>query len=297
MPSVRFGSHLGYRVTPAGAQSRLGDLPLTVRAFPDGKAALVVNAGQGQQSVQVVDPGTGGVLQTIGYPAPQALFVGAAFSPDGTRAYVSAGGNNKIRTYSVSGDRLTETAPIALPTTNPAGVPVNLYPADLAPTPDGRRLVVADQVADAATVVDVVTGASRTVAVGHAPYGIAVSADGRSAYVTNQGAATVSVLDITGTAPVVRATVPVGTHPNRIVADARRHLAYVADGDADTVSRRPPRPTRSSVPSRCPPTRARRSAPTRTRWRWTATGTLCTWPTPATTTSRSSTPARDASGG
>ena len=227
---------IGYRVTPAGAQSRLGDLPLTVRAFPDGKAALVVNAGQGQQSVQVVDPGTGGVLQTIGYPAPQALFVGAAFSPDGTRAYVSAGGNNKIRTYSVSGDRLTETAPIALPTTNPAGVPVNLYPADLAPTPDGRRLVVADQVADAATVVDVVTGASRTVAVGHAPYGIAVSADGRSAYVTNQGAATVSVLDITGTAPVVRATVPVGTHPNRIVADARRHLAYVADGDADTVS-------------------------------------------------------------
>src|SRR2546421_17548 len=134
---------------------------------------------------------------------------GAAFRPDGRKAYVSAGGNNKIRTFDVAGDRLTETAPIALPTTNPAGIKVNLYPADLALTPDGRRLVVADSVADAATVVDVATGASRTVAVGHAPYGIAVSADGRSAYVTNQGAATVSVLDITGTAPVVRATVPV----------------------------------------------------------------------------------------
>jgi hypothetical protein len=31
---------------PARAQSRLGDLPLTAKLFPDGKALLVVNAGQ-----------------------------------------------------------------------------------------------------------------------------------------------------------------------------------------------------------------------------------------------------------
>jgi YVTN family beta-propeller protein len=227
---------IGYRVTPAGEQSRLGDLPLTVRAFPDGKAALVVNAGQGVQSVQVVSTSDGTVTQTIQYRSPEALFVGVAFSPDGTRAYVSAGGNNKIRTFDVAADRLTETAPIALPTTNPAGVKVNLYPAELALTPDGHRLVVADQLADAATVIDLTTNASRTVPVGHAPYGVAVSVDGRSAYVTNQGGDTVSVLDLTGSAPVVRATVGVGTHPNRVLLDAPRHLLYVADGDSDQVS-------------------------------------------------------------
>jgi YVTN family beta-propeller protein len=213
---------IGYRVTPAGAQSRLGDLPLTVRPFPDGKVALVVNAGQGVQSLQVVSAYDGKVLQSIEYKSPEALFVGAAFSPDGRKAYVSAGGNNKIRTFDVAGDRLTETAPIALPTTNPAGVKVNLYPADLALTPDGRRLVVADSVADAATVVDLSTGASQTVGVGHAPYGVAVSADGKSAYVTNQGGTTVSVLDLAGAAPVVRATVTVGVHPNRALLDALR---------------------------------------------------------------------------
>jgi len=227
---------IGYRVTPAGSQGRLGDLPLTVKPFPDGKVALVVNAGQGVQSLQVVDAGDGTVVQSIAYRSPEALFVGAAFSPDGRKAYVSAGGNNKIRTFDVAGDRLTETAPIPLPTTNPAGVTVNLYPADLALTPDGRRLVVADSVADAATVIDLATNASQTVAVGHAPYGVAISADGKSAYVSNQGGTTVSVLDLTGTAPVVRATVTVGVHPNRELLDPRRHLLYVADGDSDQIS-------------------------------------------------------------
>jgi YVTN family beta-propeller protein len=227
---------IGYRVTPAGAQSRLGDLPLTVRAFPDGRAALVVNAGQGVQSLQVVGVHDGAVRQTIEYKSPEALFVGAAFSPDGRRAYVSAGGNNKIRTFDVAADRLTETAPIALPTTNPAGVKVNLYPTDLALTPDGKRLVVADSVADAATVVDIATGTSQTVAVGHAPYGVAVTPDGKSAYVSNQGGNTLSVLDISGAAPVVRTTVTVGVHPNRVLLDASRHLLYVANGDSDEIS-------------------------------------------------------------
>jgi len=46
----------------------------------------------------------------------------------------------------------------------------------------------------------------------------------------------VSVLDLTGTAPVVRATLTVGVHPNRAVLDGKRHRLYVANGDADTVS-------------------------------------------------------------
>src|SRR5690348_7134521 len=88
---------IGYRVTPAGEQSRLGDLPLSAVPFPDGRAVLVVDAGQAVQSLQVVDPASGAVLQRIDYRSPEALFVGVAFSPDGSKAYVSGGGNNKIR--------------------------------------------------------------------------------------------------------------------------------------------------------------------------------------------------------
>ncbi|TQS27097.1 bifunctional YncE family protein/alkaline phosphatase family protein [Microbispora sp. KK1-11] len=227
---------VGYRVTPAGSQSRLGDLPLVAKPFPGGRAVLVVNAGQGVQSVQVVSPRDGGVRQTIRYASPQAVFAGAAFSPDGTKAYVSAGGNNKIRVYTVAGDRLTETTPIPLPVTNPDGQTINPYPAQIAVTPDGARLVVADHLADAATVITLADGTSRTVAVGHAPYGVTISPDGTRAYVTDQGAETVSVLDLTAAEPAVLSTITVGTHPNQSVLDPARSLLYVADGDSDDVS-------------------------------------------------------------
>ncbi|TNC23543.1 bifunctional YncE family protein/alkaline phosphatase family protein [Amycolatopsis alkalitolerans] len=227
---------VGFRVTPPGQQTTLGDLPLSSAASPDGKSMLVVNAGDGDQSLQMIDTASGKVIQTITYKAPQAIFAGVTFSPDGQRAYVSGGGNNVIRTYSVSGQHLTETATIALPTKNPSGASVNMYPAGLAVTPDGKRLVVADQLADAATVVDLATGATSTTGVGHAPYGVVLSKDGGTAYVTNQGANTVSVLDIAGAAPVVRTTIGVGTHPNNAVPSADGKRLYVADGDSDQVS-------------------------------------------------------------
>jgi YVTN family beta-propeller protein len=227
---------VGYRVTPAGFQSKLGDLPLIAKPFPDGQAVLVVNAGQGVQSVQVVSTKDGSVLQTIEYKSPAAVFAGAAFSPDGTKAYVSAGGNNKIRVYTVAGDRLTETTSISLPTKNPSGQTINPYPAQIAVTPDGARLVVADHLADAATVIKLSDGTSKTVAIGHTPYGVTISPDGTTAYVTNQGAETVSVLDLTAADPTVKSTITVGTHPNQLVLDSARNLLYVANSDSDDVS-------------------------------------------------------------
>lgn len=225
---------LGYRVTPAGTQTALGDLPLGLALSPDGSMLLATNNGQGVQSLQVVDAATSQVTQTIRYRSPKSLFAGLAFSPDGTTAYASGGGDELVHTYSVADGALTEGVPIALPLTNPAGMKVNLYPAGLAATPDGSALVVADHLGDAASVVDLATDTVSTVAVGHAPYAVAVSADSTTAYVSNQGGNTVSVLDLTSGAPTVRATLTVGTHPNALLLhDA---TLYVADGDSDEVS-------------------------------------------------------------
>jgi YVTN family beta-propeller protein len=226
----------GYRVTPAGCRTELGDLPLNAVMSPDKSMLLVSNAGRGTQSVQVVDPQNSQVVQTISYPSPQAVFTGLAFSPDGKRAYASGGGTEIIHTYDVSDGRLRETAPIKLPRKNPDGHSVNMYPAGIAVTPNGRRLIVADRLADSVTVVDLADGSMATVAVGHAPYAIALAEYGKTAFVTNQGGNTVSVLDISGTAPLVKTAVPVGTHPNAIIADPRQRTLYVANGDSDQVS-------------------------------------------------------------
>lgn len=227
---------VGYRVTPAGSQTNLGDLPLSLALSPHGDMLLVSDDGQGTQSLQVVDPATSAVTQTLPYSSPQSLFAGLAFSPDGSRAYASGGGDDQIHTYAVSGGRLTEGTPLALPATNPAGTTVNMFPAGLAATADGTRLVVADHLADAASVVNLSTKAITTVAVGHAPVDVAVTPDSTTAYVTNQGADTVSVLDLTSTSPTVSTSITVGTHPNALALDAGHHRLYVADGDSDQVS-------------------------------------------------------------
>src|SRR5262249_35070295 len=77
-----------YLVTPAGRQTTLGGLPLAAAASPDGRHLLVTNNGQGAQSLQVLSVGDeddgAEVQQTILYPSPEALFVGVAYSPDGT---------------------------------------------------------------------------------------------------------------------------------------------------------------------------------------------------------------------
>jgi YVTN family beta-propeller protein len=227
---------VGQRVTPAGEQTTLGDLPLNSALSPDGKRLLVTNNGQGTQSLQLVDPADHEVGQTIAYKSPESLYMGLAWSPDGTKAYASAAANAKIRTYSLEGGKLTEGKSFQLPTKTPEGKALNLYPAGLAITPDGRKLVVADQLGDAVSVIDTATGAVTTTPAGHRPLSVTLSTDGRTAYVTNQGASDVSVVDVAGTAPAVIKTLPVGLHPNKSVLSGDSSTLYVANGDADTVS-------------------------------------------------------------
>jgi YVTN family beta-propeller protein len=228
---------VGWLVTPAGAQSSLGSLPTASALSPDGKLLLVLNAGDSSiESIQVVDTATHQVTQTIDYTTPSGVYAGVAFSPDGTHAYASGGGSEKIHVYTVADGKLTEGTPIQLPTTNPSGQAINAYAAGLAVTPDGKRLVVADEMADAASVIDLTTGQIQTVGVGHNPYGVAISPDGHTAYVSNQGADTVTALDLSGATPTVSGTVTVGAHPNRLVVDPRTGTLYVADSESDAVS-------------------------------------------------------------
>ncbi|MEZ0076559.1 beta-propeller fold lactonase family protein [Planotetraspora sp. GP83] len=229
---------VGFRVTPAGVQVGLDVLPLASALSPDGSTLLVTNNGQGAQSLQLIDTATSKVTQTLSYDTPEALYVGVAWSPDGTRAYASAGGNNKIRVFTVSAGRLTETDSLELPARSPAGKKINMFPAGLAVSPDGTTLYVADQLADAFSVIDVATGSVTSTAVGHNPYGVTLSRDGATAYVTNQGDTTVSVVDVGQGGPggpVVTATVQVGTHPNKAVLDRSGERLYVAAADSDEV--------------------------------------------------------------
>src|SRR5256885_9569751 len=104
-------------ITPAGRQNTLGDLPVKAVLSPDGAHMLVVNSGAGIQSLQVVATENSQVVQTIQYFVPDSVFVGAAYSPDGSAAYVAGGGFDVVHTFSVGSDgQLTRTGDIQIGT-------------------------------------------------------------------------------------------------------------------------------------------------------------------------------------
>ncbi len=63
---------------------------------------------------------------------------------------------------------------------------------------------------------------------------MAFSTDGGHAYVVNEGSNTISVLD--GHTGKVTATVKVGRSPRTIAVAPDGRIAYVSNGDDDTVS-------------------------------------------------------------
>ncbi|TDW54504.1 bifunctional YncE family protein/alkaline phosphatase family protein [Kribbella pratensis] len=216
----------GWRVTPAGNQTKLGEKPFGAVLSPDGKYLAVSNDGTRTQSLSLVEAASGKVLQSLPYTSPEALFIGLAWSPDGTKLYAAAGGNDKIRVYSLADGLLTETTPITLPKGS--------FPAGLTTSADGSKLYVADNGSGGLAAVDTATGkVLGTVATGANPFTVGLTGDGETAYVSNWGTNTVSAVD-TATLKV-RATLTVGSHPTAIVRNPATGEMLVAVTDADKV--------------------------------------------------------------
>jgi YVTN family beta-propeller protein len=215
-----------WQVTPAGRQVPLGEKPFGAALTPDGKYLAVSNDGTHTQSLSLMDVATNKVVQHIDYTRPEGLFVGLAWSPDGSKLYAAAGGNDKVRVYTRDGGQLAESAPIVLPKGS--------FPSGVAVTPDGRRLYVADNGSGGVSAVDTATGqVLGAVATGPNPFTVGLSGDGRTVYVSNWGTNTVSAVD-TATL-TVRKVLQVGSHPTSIIRNPATGELYVSVTDADKI--------------------------------------------------------------
>lgn len=222
----------GWKLTPAGKQLTLGDFPMGAALSPNKKYFIVSNDGDGIQSLQVVNTATHQVVQTIPYKAPQALFLGVAFSPDGKTVYASAGGNNKIRVFSFDKGKLSKETSIDMNTNH---TNKNFFPSGLSVSPSGKNLFVANQQDDSVSKIDLTTGTiMETTHVGHNPYMALVSKNGSKVYVTNWGASTVTVLD--ATTMELDKTIQVGLHPSAMTQNPVTGDIYVADTGSDQIS-------------------------------------------------------------
>jgi YVTN family beta-propeller protein len=240
----------GWHVTPAGRQTTLGERPYGMALSPDGRWLLVSNDGVAVQSVMLVEAATGRVRDTISYAAPEAVFLGVGFSPDGSRAYVSGGANDKVRVYDLGGGQLRELDPLRLAT---SGGQTPSFAGGLAVARDGRSVWVTGNLTNSVSVLDTSSGAERRIALSSRtcpvdaqgfdpsggrdclfPYTVVLSADGKTAYVSDWGQDSVSVIDVASGS--VRGGVRVGTHPSAMTLSQDGDRLYVAVTDGDAIA-------------------------------------------------------------
>ena len=222
----------GMVLDPAGVSVPLGSMPLAMRFSPDSARIVTVLSGYREQGFQVVDRAARRVTQTVFQPA---AFVGACFSTDGTRLYVSGGNRDVVYTYAWQADTaaLADSIVFAPPPGKAGG---RVYPAGLACSNDGARLYVAENLADSLAVVDL---ASRRVvqrlATGRYPFDVVVHRDGR-VYVSAWGASWVAsfVPGPNGLRPGPR--IAVGLHPSSMLLDPSSGALFVTCASSDRIA-------------------------------------------------------------
>ena len=254
----------GHKLVPPGKLVRLGNFPGGGAVTTDGRFYWTVSAGYRQNDVRIVSLRKGRVLQTIKIPGASG---GVALDSVHRLAYVSGEPDTDItdakmpastpgehgdvvHVFSWSGrtGRAVERRVIPIPPPSDAPAPQNFppnpgaskrsWPFGLAVSSDGKTLLAALELGDAAAIVDTKTHAVRYVHTGSYPFGAAILPGGRTGLVSNQGlGGTVSVIDLKAGSKVKDVQVG-GSHsnPEGIAVDPARRRAYVPLANADSVA-------------------------------------------------------------
>jgi DNA-binding beta-propeller fold protein YncE len=226
-----------------------------------GSAAEAKQAGS-KKCNRAAGRKVGTVVQTIPFPG---LSGGIAMSPDGHTAYISGlkdsshtdeqvdpsvpgreGDVVHVLTYDPKTGIASRAGIISVPPPSNAPAVQNFppnpsvhrsWPRDIAVSPDGKTLLVALNLADAAAVVDTATGNVRYVNTGHYPYGAGIRGDGRYGMVTSETGGTVTVIDLAAAKVAKQIQVaPRLSHPEGIAVDPKAPLAFVANANQDTIT-------------------------------------------------------------
>jgi DNA-binding beta-propeller fold protein YncE len=251
----------GRRLHPVGKLVALGNFPTGGALTPDGRFLWTLSTGRGRNDIRIVQVRTRKVVQEILMPG---LSGGMAIAPDGRTAYVSGIPDSSYADERVpasipdrTGDvidvfkldprtgiarrdgAIRVPAPAQAPTEQafPPTTAKASWPRDLAVSPDGRTLLAALNLADAAAVIATRTHRVRYVSVGHYPYGAAITGDGRYGLVTSETGGTVSVIRLAAGSVVKTVTVgPRLSNPEGIAIDPKAPLAFVANANEDVIA-------------------------------------------------------------
>jgi YVTN family beta-propeller protein len=199
----------------------VGKTPRGLAVSPDGRKAWVANHGDG--TLSVIDLRSLKVIKTIRQgqlEKPRSL----ALTPDGRRLLVTSEGSRRILQIDALKDVVERSTTTAQPD-----------PRAVALARGGSRAWVAHRGGDALTILDVpALKTLKTLKVGAAPEGVALSPNERFMLATLGDAGMVAVIDIARLTVATR--LPAGQKPGAIVFRPRSTMALVANRGSDDVT-------------------------------------------------------------
>ena len=230
---------------------------------PDGKTLLILTSGynrlNGADGKQLdADSNEYVFVYDVSGPSPQQTqviqvpntFAGLAFAPDGTRFYISGGGDDEIHVFTQRSDAWAENgAPMKLGHKDGNGLQTGPVVAGIAVSADGKRLVAANYYNDSVSLLDTTTGkvlteldlrpgksggASGTPG-GENPFWVAIQRDS-TVYVGSQRDREVDVVDLAADKFTLRTRIPLEGTPVKMLLDASQAHLYVACDNSDVVA-------------------------------------------------------------
>ncbi len=222
----------GAQLDPAGRTTPVGQFPLAMVPAPEGDRVVLLLDGYGDNGIQVVEPSSGKVLQTLIQPAS---FIGLAFDHAGKRLFASGGNQDVIYRYDWRNGRATLLDSLVLARKAPRR-PGTRYPAGLALSGDDRFLYVAENLVDSLAVIDVAGGnIVQRLPAGRYPCAVAVGPDG-TVYVSAWGGSEVRTFRPSMGWLEPGRTIPAGRHPSALLLNKAGTRLFVTSASTDRIS-------------------------------------------------------------
>ncbi len=218
----------GWDLTPAGKSMTLGDLPLNMAVSSSKKYLAVTNNGQSVQSLQLIDAVADKLLDSVVIPKS---WYGLQFSPDEQYLYASAGNDNMIMQYAVTGNKLLLKDSIVLG----KKWPNDISPSGLVLNDEKKLLYVVTKGNNSLYVVDLTTKQIvQQLSLSAEAYTCELSSDKRLLYISLWGGDKLLLFDTEKMALID--SISVGDNPNEICQTKNGKYVFVANANDNSVS-------------------------------------------------------------
>lgn len=216
LPGGGFLLNSGWTLRPAGKQIPLDTLPMSAALSPDGKYLLILNGGYKPPSISVLS--TADEREVSRVPVEDG-WLGLTFTPNGKLVYVGGGSRSTVYEFTFNDGQLVPARKFEI--TPAAERAWNDFTGDVAVSPDGRLLYVAQLYRDTIAVINPQTGrVIERYKTGRRPYRILFHPDGKSFFVSSWADGSLYHHQAVDGALVQR--IGLGSHPTDMVWDDRR---------------------------------------------------------------------------